>query len=100
MYWSGRTTTMQPCSRSTPAHLEDVSPGLQVRAEHLFVVDQAEAPLPGQQDWRHSGDGEVTMPLLEDGPDVDHGVDIGAARRKPLDRRLVGIEEPAQRTDA
>src|ERR1700687_5598276 len=41
-------------------HLEDGSPGRKVRAEHLFVVDQAEASLPGQQDCRHCVDVEVT----------------------------------------
>ena len=44
-YWSGRTTTMQPVSRLTPAQVEDVT-GLRVGAEDLLVVDQAEPALP------------------------------------------------------
>ena len=31
-------------------------------------------PLPRQQDGRHRVDGQVTVPLLEHGPDVDHRV--------------------------
>jgi len=82
------------------SHLEDVGPGLEVGAEHLLVVDQAEAALSRQQDGWHSNDRKVTMPLLENGPDVDHGIDVVAARREALDRRCRGIEELAQRTDA
>ena len=32
--------------------------------------------LPGQKERGHGLDGKLEMALLEDGPDIDHGVDI------------------------
>jgi len=32
--------------------------------------------LPGQKERGHGLDGKLKMALLEDGPDIDHGVNI------------------------
>src|SRR3954451_9915475 len=68
-----------------PAQVEDVA-GPGVRAEHLLVIDEAVAPLPGEQKVRHAGERELAMPLLEDGPHVEERVDVASGRRVPPDR--------------
>ena len=47
-YWSGRTTTMHPASRSMPRMRKDVVTVFEIGAEHLFVVMEAIAALSGQ----------------------------------------------------
>ncbi len=69
------------------AHVEDILAGLQVRAEHLLIVAKPVAALLGQKQGGHGRDGNVAMALLEDGPDIDDGVDVLARRRVSLDRR-------------
>src|SRR5882757_4456878 len=68
-------------------HVENVLAALKIRAEHLFVVTKPIAALPGQKEGRHGLDGELEMALLEDGPDIDHGIDIRACRRISRDGR-------------
>ena len=76
-----------PVSIDTP-HVENVMAALKVRAEHLFVVTKPVTALPGQKEGRHGHDGKLEMALLEDGPDIDHGIDIRSRRRVSPDRRL------------
>ena len=75
-----------PVSIDAP-HVENVMAALQVRAEHLFVVTKPVMALPGQKERGHGLDGKLKMALLEDGPDIDHGVDIRPPRRVSPDRR-------------
>src|ERR1019366_9146162 len=53
-----------------------------------------------QKDRWHLVDGQVTMLLLEDGTDIDHGVGVGTRWREALDRRRVRLQELAQRPGA
>ena len=76
------------CVPIDAAHCKDViaSPGID--AEHFFVVMKAITPLPRQKQPRHGVNGELTMRLLEHRADIDHRVDIFAARRVLSDGRL------------
>ena len=67
---------MQPLSRSMPRMSKMSWPALQVGAEHLFVVAKPVTALPGQKESGHGLDRKLAMALLEDGPDIDHGVDV------------------------
>ena len=69
------------------AHVEDILASLKVRTEHLLIVAKPVAALLGQKQGGHRLNGNVTMALLEDGPDIDDGVDVLARRRVSLDRR-------------
>ena len=81
-----------PVSIDAP-HVENVMAALQVRAEHLFAVTKPVMALPGQKERGHGLDGKLKMALLEDGPDIDHGVDIRPPRRVSPDRRLGRLGE-------
>ncbi len=76
-----------PVSIDAP-HVENVGAALEVGAEHLFVVTKPIAALPGQEEGRHGPDVKVAMALLEDGPDIDHGIDVSSRRRVSPDRGL------------
>ena len=53
-----------------PPQLEYVV-GIRVRAEHLLVVDEAEPALPRQENTGHLLNIELTVSLLEDGPNIN-----------------------------
>ena len=81
-------------------HGEDVVTALQIRAEHLFIVSQAVASFVRQQESGHRLKRELAMGLLEDGADVDHGIDVGPVGRVAPDRRVASLgEEVAQAAD-
>ena len=61
--------------------VEDVGAALQVRAEHLLIVREPVATLPRQQEGGHGIELKIAVSLLEDRPDVDDKVDVGAGRR-------------------
>src|SRR5207244_2900956 len=62
------------------AQLEDVGTVLEVGAVGLLVVDKPEAPLARKQNRREFFDLEVAVPLLEDGANIDHAVNVHPRR--------------------
>src|SRR4051794_1435949 len=69
-------------------HVENVMAALQVRTEHFFIVMKSIPALPGQKERGHGLNGKGAMALLEDGPHIDHRVDIRALGCASPDRRL------------
>ena len=79
MYWSGPHDDHATPFSIDATHIENVVAAFQVGAEHFLVVTKPIAALPGQQKRGHALDGKLAVTLLEDGPNIDHGVDIFAA---------------------
>ena len=67
--------------------VEDVLAQLTVKAEHLFVVVQPVASLAGQEQGGHGPQVEIAVALLEDGTEVDNGIDVCIRRGEAADRR-------------
>src|SRR5262249_13211300 len=60
------------------AHGEDIVTALEVGAEHLFIVAKSEASLAREQEIGHGFERKLAMRLLEDGADIDYGIDLGS----------------------
>ena len=75
---------------NTP-RFENVLVIFHVGAEHLFVVAEPVPSFARQQQSRHGLEHKRAMALLEDRPDIDHGIDVGRGRGKPSDRRGGGL---------
>ena len=64
-------------------HIEDIPPGLKVRAEHFLRIAQAEAPFRRTQKRMHGFDTQVAMGLLKDSSHIDDCVYVLTCRRMP-----------------
>ena len=67
--------------------VEDVLAQPAVGAEHLFVVVQPVASLAGQEQGGHGRQVEIAVALLEDGTEIDNGIDVYIRRGEAADRR-------------
>src|SRR5262249_61288421 len=67
--------------------VEDVLAQPAVGAEHLFVVVQPVASLAGQEQGGHGPQVEIAVALLEDGTEVDNGIDVCIRPGEAADRR-------------
>jgi len=76
------------CLPINAAHRKDILAAFDVGTEHLLIIAKPVATLLGQEKRGHGANGELAMALLEDRPDIDHAVDVGAVRRVFPDRRL------------
>ena len=94
-YWSGRTTTMQPASRSMPRRSK-TSPGRGSGQNTFSWSTSPNLPFRGSSTGGSSVDRQLPVALLEDGADVDDRVRVGAGRRVPHDRGLLRRQELAQ----
>jgi hypothetical protein len=67
--------------------VEDVLAPPTVGAEHLFVVVQPVSSLAGQEQGGHGRQVEIAVALLEDGTEIDNGIDVYIRRGEAADRR-------------
>lgn len=60
---------------NTP-NIIDIGAAFEIGAEHLFIVAQAEPAFYGHEHCRHGLDRQIAMRLLENGTQIDDGIDI------------------------
>jgi hypothetical protein len=79
LVWShDNDTALEPINA---AYIENVVSVFQVRAEHLLVVAEPVATLPGNEESGHGLNAQLAMTLLKHCTDIDYRVDIRASWR-------------------